>query len=192
MNKNTYLIRVALASGNPEEAALIVNAVVDAYLDQHTEYHRSANKALHKSLAEELEKLAKEILEKKNELKALVDKGHVQFGRAHPKLNPAKDDDPGVQTAFTNVTEEQYTQTTNTLLQTEMELLEAQADARGGPEPTRQDQAADEPESRTQESAEQLEARVEEEFLKDPEVVALAGRDQSGRREELENAQVAC
>ena len=79
VNKNTYLIRVALASGNPEEAALIVNAVVNAYMDQHTEYHRSANKAQHKSLTEELEKLAKEILGKKNELRALVDKGHAQF-----------------------------------------------------------------------------------------------------------------
>ena len=58
--KNTFLIRVALASRDPEEAALIVNAVVESYLEQHSEYHRSANKALKKSLEEELATLADE------------------------------------------------------------------------------------------------------------------------------------
>ncbi len=62
VDKRTYLIRVALTSRDPEEAAALVNAVVDAYLDQHNEYHRSANKALHKSLSDELEKLAKDIV----------------------------------------------------------------------------------------------------------------------------------
>src|SRR5262249_42593569 len=56
VNKHTYLIRVALASGHPEEAAMIVNAVVDAYMDQHTAYHRSANQSLRKGLTDELEK----------------------------------------------------------------------------------------------------------------------------------------
>ena len=35
--KNTFLIRVALSSKDPEEAAVIVNAVVDSYLEQHND-----------------------------------------------------------------------------------------------------------------------------------------------------------
>ena len=46
VGENTYLIQVALASKDPDEAAAIVNAVVDAYIDQHNRYHTTANRAL--------------------------------------------------------------------------------------------------------------------------------------------------
>ncbi len=182
VNKNTYLIRVALASGNPEEAALIVNAVVNAYMDQHTEYHRSANKAQHKSLTEELEKLAKEILGKKNELRALVDKGHAQFAPDNLKMNPTKGDDSGARTLLPTVTEEQFTQTSNTLLQIEMKLLEEKAHLKAA-EAELERVNLEMTESRTQESAGELSARVEEEFLRDPEVDALAGRIRDAQKE---------
>jgi polysaccharide biosynthesis transport protein len=182
VNKNTYLIRVALASRNPDEAAMIVNAVVDTYMDQHNEYHRNANKALHKSLTDELDKLAKEILIKKTELKNLTVNGDVQVvGLIPPKLNSVKDDDPG--TMLPTVTQEQYTHTANTLLEIEMELLEAQAKleaAQGQLEKANKNMA----ENRTTESADQLAARIEEEFLQDPEVVAL-GNEIKAKEDEL-------
>ena len=71
--KNTFLIRVALASRDPEEAASIVNAVVDAYLEQHSDYHRSANKTLRKSLEDELDDAGHENRGEEDELKALID-----------------------------------------------------------------------------------------------------------------------
>ena len=125
--KNTFLIRVALESRDPEEAALIVNAVVESYLDQHSEYHRTANKTFRKSLEDELNTLESKIAEKKNELKILIDTGHIAVKR-QVKTNAAKDDDLGIRSAMNIVTEEQYNQTTNALLQTEMEMLETQAD----------------------------------------------------------------
>ena len=181
VDKRTYLIRVALASPNPEAAAAIVNAVVGAYLEQNTDYHRSANKVLHKSLTEERDKLTKEINDKKAELRALVAQGNVELVQP-PKPNPVKEDDPDGQPAFTKVTEDQYAQTTNKLLQTEMDLLESQAMlevAQG-----RLDKiSADVPENQAQETADQIAARVKQEFLKDPEVIALAGEIKAAQSE---------
>ena len=78
---NTFLIRVALASRDPEEAAWIVNAVVDSYLEQHGDYHKSANKALKKSLEDETKRLDETITYKKKELKDLFETGHVAMER---------------------------------------------------------------------------------------------------------------
>ena len=89
----TYLIRVALATADPEASAAIVNAVVNAYLEQHNDYHRTANKVLHKSLRDELEKLAKDISGKKTELKALVEKGVVELSRVAVVPAASKQDD---------------------------------------------------------------------------------------------------
>ncbi len=183
VDKRTYLIRVALASADPEEAAAIVNAVVNAYLDQHNEYHRSANKALHKSLSDELDKLAKDIAAKKNDLKALVETGNAEIYKPAPKANPGKEDDSELQTTvFPTVTQDQYTQTANTLLHTEMDLLEAQAmfdAARNQLEKIKQAATEDQ----TREAANQLGARVEEAFLSDPDVVSLAGEIKEAKDE---------
>jgi polysaccharide biosynthesis transport protein len=181
VDRHTYLIRVALASGDPEEAAMIVNAVVDAYMAMHTAYHRSANKALHQSLDDELDKLTGEILAKKAELKGLVENGNVRI-EGFSKMNAVKDDDPGIKTMLPTVTEEQYTRTANTLLQTEMELLEARANleaAQGQLEIVKKAIAG----GQTQESADELAARVKEEFLQDPEVVGLAARINSALKD---------
>jgi succinoglycan biosynthesis transport protein ExoP len=182
VGKRTYLIRVALASADPEEAAAIVNAVVTAYVEQHNEYHRNSNKALHKSLIEEHEKLAKEILEKKEDLKKLAEKGNVQFGVVPQKMNPVKDDDSLNQTILPTVTEEQYTQAANTLLQTEMDLLEAQAMLEAAQSQLEKIKV-NEAEDQTQEAGDQLAARVEAEFLMDPDVVALAAEVAEAKEE---------
>ena len=127
VDNRTYLIRVALASANPEEAAAIVNAVVDAYLEQHNEYHRSANKALHKSLSEELDKLAKDISAKKTELKELVEKGHVEISRVTVEPVASKKDDSRIPLSLDVVTEEQYARVADRLIQADLELIDAQA-----------------------------------------------------------------
>ena len=125
VNKNTYLIRVALATGNPDEAAMIVNAVVDAYMDQHTLYHRSANKAQHKSLTEELDKLAKEILGKKNELKNL-DHGAAIASQMMTRPVAAKKDDLGIP-SLDVISEEQFARVVDRLFQADLDLIDAQA-----------------------------------------------------------------
>ena len=186
VDKRTYLIRVALASADPDEAAAIVNAVVTAYVDQHNEYHRTSNKALHKSLTDELVKLTGDILGKKTELKALVGTGHVDVSKSVLAVDSTKDnaDDSGQHTMLASVTEEQYTQTTNELLHTEMALLEDQAKLEAAQSQLEKIKVAA-AEDQTPEAAKQLAARVEEEFMMDPEVVALA-EEITNANEELE------
>ena len=46
VGENTYLIQVALAAKDPNQAAAIVNAVVDAYIEQHNRYHLNKNRSL--------------------------------------------------------------------------------------------------------------------------------------------------
>ena len=141
--KNTFLIRVALASREPEEAAAIVNAVVNAYLEQHSEYHRSANKTLRKSLEDEREVLKTKIKDKQDELKTLIEKGNVAVIRPEAKTKTAKEDDPGIQSALTPFTEEQYTKVADRLIQADLDLIDAQARletaklARRGPDQSR-------------------------------------------------------
>jgi polysaccharide biosynthesis transport protein len=174
--KNTFLIRVALASRDPQEAAAIVNAVVESYLEQHGAYHRSANKTLKASLDEELRSLEAKIAEKKKELRDLFDKGHVQINRRDDvRSTTDKEDDPGIRSALNAVTEDQYNHTTNALLETEMDTLEAQADldaARGQLAKT----VAAQQEREAHPPNDGLEGRIEEEFLNEPEAASLVAQ----------------
>ena len=126
VDNRTYLIRVALTSRDPAEAAAIVNAVVTAYVGQHNEYHRTANKALHKSLTDELVKLTRDILGKKSELKALVGIGHVDIPRVMVKRVTSKEDDLQIP-SLEVVTDEQFARVTDRLLQADLDLIDAQA-----------------------------------------------------------------
>ncbi|MGP0066228.1 MAG: polysaccharide biosynthesis tyrosine autokinase [Isosphaeraceae bacterium] len=176
--KNTFLIRVALTSPNPEEAAAIVNAVVDAYLEQHNDYHKSANKALKKSLDEELGTLAVKISDKKKELKDLFEKGRVEINPVRPEIKPSKGEkeEQGIESALPTVTADQYTQATNTLLQTEMELLETQADLEAATGQYNRTLAARQEQESQPPNERQLEGRIEEEFLNDPDAASLVNQ----------------
>jgi polysaccharide biosynthesis transport protein len=125
VDENTYLIRVALASTDPEEAAMIVNAVVDAYMQMHTAYHRSANKALHQSLDDELDKLTGEILAKKTELKEL-ERSAAIANNVMTRSIAAKKDEVGIP-SLDVVSEEQYARVIDRLIQADLELIGAQA-----------------------------------------------------------------
>ena len=75
--QDAYLIRVALESKNPAEAALIVNAVVESY-KAHTElYAQSANKRLRESLDNEDRILQTKIDDVQAQLSELVQNGRV-------------------------------------------------------------------------------------------------------------------
>ena len=170
--KNAFLIRVALTSRDPEEAALIVNAVVESYLEQHTEYHRAANKVLKKSLEEERDRLAKQIGEKRADLKQLIDTGNVTVERNKVNPDAAKEDDSGYRSAMGTVTEDQYIQTTNTLLQTELEILEVQADLEAAEEHRAKASVAKQ--QQEVQTTDEFEGRVAKEFQKnDPDAASL-------------------
>ena len=119
----------------------------------------TADAVLKDSLKEELGRLEKKIAEKWAELKALVDSGH-----AIPK----------------SAADGQYTAATNALLETEMEMLEAQADL----EAAEKHAAKAREKGRSPESQERLEARIAEEFQKnDPDAAALIAKIKEAHKE---------
>ena len=128
VGRGTYLIRVALASRIPSDAAVIVNAVVDTYMKQHMRYHHSSNSDLKKSLETELAKLEKEIDAKTAELKKLAAMGSLGDARRRPAAQAEENHaDPAVQPAVRVVTAEQLARLTDRLIQVELDLIDAEA-----------------------------------------------------------------
>jgi polysaccharide biosynthesis transport protein len=165
---NTYLIRVALDSKDPNEAAQVVNAVVSAFQEQNREFNRGSNERLKKNLASYIDELDTKIQKKKQELVKLAEKGNVEFSK--PTLNTkAQDSDQGPQPAFDSLSLDQYKKTTDQLLQTEIALIEAesllqtkQTEAQGNSDlPSRE------------ETDKQLQAQIADEFKRDPAVVSI-------------------
>jgi uncharacterized protein involved in exopolysaccharide biosynthesis len=121
---DAYLIRVALESKIPSEAATIVNAVVDAY-KHHTEtYAQSANRRLRESLETEQQRLQKKIEATQNELKVLVQNGRIAVPAAGEVLN--KNDHPA-QPAFKNLGDQHFQSLIAEMMRTELELIAAES-----------------------------------------------------------------
>jgi uncharacterized protein involved in exopolysaccharide biosynthesis len=124
---NTHLIQVMLSSTDPGEAAAIVNAVVDAYLEQHNRYSQAASRSLKKSLESERVKLEGQIETATEKLKTLVAQGRVRAGNRVVMGPDGKQDNGPVEASLSVVTEEQYKDLTNRLLQADFELMDAAA-----------------------------------------------------------------
>jgi capsular exopolysaccharide synthesis family protein len=170
---DTNLIRVSLELANPDEAKTIVAAVVEHYMTHNTEYSRGANKDLMGNLTKQLEKLAKEINDKRDQLKKLVKKGKVVVNLTE-MLNTAttKDESDPPRPTFKSLSEDLLHKTMADMVQTDLELIEARAtlEARLDAKKTSQE----ENEQRLQQvDEEQFNARIKGEFMKDPEVAAL-------------------
>jgi polysaccharide biosynthesis transport protein len=172
VGSGTYLIRIALESKIPSDAAAIVNAVVDAYLKQHSRYHQSSNSELKKSLEAELNKLQKDLDDTKTKMKELVDGfgGSVTKPRIASKAE--RDDESGLESSFSHITESDYARATSQLLDTDLKLLEADADLRAAERAREQAQAA-EGEQKGQLAGAALEQRIAEEFYKDADVAKV-------------------
>jgi len=94
--EDSFLIRVALESKNPTEAAVIVNAVVESYRIQNERYALSANKRLRERLEREDELLQTKIDTVHTRLKALVQEGRVDAAK------PSVDQADSLQSAILN------------------------------------------------------------------------------------------
>jgi capsular exopolysaccharide synthesis family protein len=173
VGKNTYLVKVSLESNNADEAAKIVRAVVNAYTEQYLVQHQFINSGYMSSLSSYREQLDKEIKKTKNELKKVVGNGLV--GVSRPELN-SKAAEKDTEPSFSSTTDEQYNRATDALFANDMELLKVEAelaaaqDARTKAQEVKGDPSAPAP------AGAELAALIEEEFKKDPEVVALAER----------------
>ena len=124
--KDANLIRVALELPNPQEAVTIVNAVVESYLAQNTDYSRTANRDLTTSLEQQIKKLGTEIDAKKKELKELVKKGKVTVLKPQEMLNTKNEADSN-QPTFKTLSEPQIEQMISEMVQTDLELSDAQS-----------------------------------------------------------------
>jgi len=121
------LIRVALESTDPAQAATIVNAVVQSYLTENTRYNRSGNRDLRQSLSKQLERLQEEIKTNKDRLKELVKQGaKVAVLKPDKMLNTKNEYDPA-QPSLSIVTPEQYNKLAESLIACDLEYLETVA-----------------------------------------------------------------
>jgi polysaccharide biosynthesis transport protein len=182
--QDAYLIRVALESKTPSEAATIVNTVVDAYKKHTEEYAQSANRRLRESLDTEERSLQKKIDATKDQLKVLVQNGNVAV--PSPKEKEAivdKNDDPA-QPSFKNLGESLYQKTMGEMLNTDLALIEAESQLLV----LEQELKASNGENEEQGSPANAEftALIEAEFMKDPEVIGVIG-EITEARELLEN-----
>jgi capsular exopolysaccharide synthesis family protein len=172
--EDAFLIRVSLELKDPAEAATIVNAVVESYRLQNERYALSANKRLREGLEHEKEILQTMIEKIQLDLKALVDGGRVGVPPAKAILNKKKtNDDDSTQPTFNNLSEEHYKSAISNMLSTEMQIIEAEASLAV----LEQAYEASKKEDGHQElpADEGLNTLIEEEFKKDPEVVAVIG-----------------
>ena len=166
--KDAYLIRVALELPDRNQAAAIVNAVVQSYLLYNSEHERSGNSALRKSLAEHHNQNQKQITEKRDELRNIYKKGTVSLQKTY-RVRPNKDSDESDEQDV--VTEEQSDRLAQQMLDTKLEIIKVESELK-----TREDaKRMSEDEQRQYASAgeKQRERQIQEEFQRDPDVVAL-------------------
>ena len=168
--EDTNLIKVALELPDPEEAVTIVQSVVQSYLAQNTEYSRSANRDLTESLKNQLLKLGEEIKSKRESLRELYRKGNIVV-KPEERLNSSNADASAVQPVFKTMSEAHVQKMMDEIDHNELELIEATAmlDVR------REAYKAKHEENRQSSQANdgELQARIREEFKKDPDVLAL-------------------
>jgi succinoglycan biosynthesis transport protein ExoP len=173
IHDDTSLLRVALELGDPNEAITIVNAVVDSYMKYNAEYSRGANKELTESLTKQLGKLQNQIEVKKAALKELLRKSKGKIKVLEPeKLLNTKDESDPAQPTFKSLSEDQFHRMMAEMVQTDLQLIEAQAmlDAKEDAKKASQEEIAQMIEKVDEE---QILEQITEEFQKDPEVVTL-------------------
>jgi uncharacterized protein involved in exopolysaccharide biosynthesis len=127
VGENTYLIRVALGSKDPNEAAAIVNAVVDAYLEQHNRYRHVSNRNLRNDLEGERAKLEKEIEMTVEKLGTLAAQGTAPVLMPQDAKPADKGQNEAVDSSLLAVTEPQFVEMTSRLLHADFELMDARA-----------------------------------------------------------------
>jgi len=178
---DAYLIRIALELPNAEDAATIIDAVVKSYLEYTKEFKRSTNWVLIADLKGQFKLLEAEIAAKKQKLKALYGKGTIKVSK--PDFTPKKDGD-STQPTFVSYTQEQVGRMIEEIVKTDLELITARAalDVRSANRPNEEENA-----QQSQQDDEQFEARIREEFQKDPDVIAHIG-ELAATREQLAHA----
>ncbi len=170
--EDAYLIRVALESTDPSEAAAIVNAVVGAYTENNKDYTSSAKGTLRASLEAQKKILDDGIEKTKKALEDLAQKGTVKVTQPKLNLSPGKDRDDSAQPTFTEVGQSQMERIIAEMTATDLDIIRVGADVEA-----RKKAAADVSAAGGKSLNDvdpDLQARIIEEFRNDPDVVAIA------------------
>ena len=184
--KDAYMIRVALEIANGKEAADIVNAVVSSYLAYNGDFKRGENRKLRASIATERVKIQNDIKVKRANLNSLTQKGTIGAARPILNANAAKDDgNPALEPVFSSVTRGQFEKLIDQMMNTDLELFRVESELSTLESATRTDEKDLMQDSKQHQ--EQLERRIREEFVRDPEIVAL-GEDIQMALEQLDHA----
>ncbi|OJW20982.1 MAG: hypothetical protein BGO49_29960 [Planctomycetales bacterium 71-10] len=180
--KNTNYVVVSLELNDPEEAALIVNAVVAAYLRNYKDYKAGADKILRANLKTYLDEKQKERKQKEKDLAALVDSG--VDARNVAQREPAPDrqgEDPA--TTLQDVSMEELRTIKAQLLDVQIELMTAKSRLQSR---TQDYQDLGQIEPTAAETAtlpeEEVARRIEAEFRSDPMIADLYGQKQEVER----------
>jgi succinoglycan biosynthesis transport protein ExoP len=179
---NTNLIRVAMELPNRDEAITIVQAVINSYKTKYTDKNRADNRILTESMNQQLKKLEEQIEEKRTKLKSLFTQGKVAALKPEDRLN-ANDDGSTTQPTFKKFSEDHVQNMMAGMVRNDLAIIEAESmlDVKRDTYKARQE---DSQQRRQRDDPQQL-ARVEEEFKKDPDVIALK-REMEDTREHLE------
>jgi succinoglycan biosynthesis transport protein ExoP len=185
--KDAYMIRVALEIANGNEAAAIVNSVVSSYLAYNGDFKRGENHKLRASLAAQRTKIQDEIKIKRAELTSLRRKGTIAESKPILNAKPAPNgEEPALEPVFSSVTRGMMEQLANEMMRTEIELFKAQSELMAQEAATRTDEK--EPVVHdSKQLEEQRERRIREEFVHDPEIIAL-GEEIATAQEQLAHA----
>jgi capsular exopolysaccharide synthesis family protein len=170
--KDAFLIRVALGLSDGKQAASIVNAVVQSYLAYHTGFKRTDNSALRANLQTQLVKLQREVNDRRAELKGLVTKGTVDPAKPNFSLNTTRTDGDATEPTPNSVTMEQSQIIAGEMMKTHLDLIEAEAQLKVAEDAVNRANEEDEGQQRSRQNDEH-ERRIQDEFQKDPEVIAL-------------------
>jgi capsular polysaccharide biosynthesis protein len=172
IREDTSLIRVALESQDPNEAITIVDAVVGSYMSYNRSYSRGANKELTDSLTKQLENLRRVLENKRATLRELTKRDDVVvLKRSVDPGNPDNELDPA-QPSLSALTPEQFNKLGESLIQCDLEYLEAVAQLEAVKSAREQNKEA---------MDRQLEARIAEEFQEEPNVAALIDQTELSR-----------
>ena len=167
--KDAYLIRVALELPDRYQAAAIVNAVVRSYLLYNGEHQRSGNSTLRTSLREHLEEYKKQINDKRDELRDIYQKGTVSPPKeTHVRSRNGGDDAED----HTVVTEEQSERLAQEMLDTKLEIIKVESDLKTR-EDAKQRSEGEQRQLATAGDKQQRDQQIQEEFQRDPDVIAL-------------------
>jgi len=166
--EKAYLIRVGLELADGNQAAAIVNAVVQSYLAQSAEHTRRPSSTMRANLTAQRKRLQDEIREKRDHLSVLLKKGTVDPNEPSLTIRASRIEGDRAQPAMSKLPEEHIQRLAREAVKTDLELIEAEArfEVR---EAADRASAAEKAQQSLQDDVE-LEARIAEEFQKDPAV----------------------